>query len=161
MPTIEDAIKFSTSGEHNKALEIFLRLLDENHIETAQHFMELAFALDRDGKEHEAIPHYTHALNGNLSEHDKLHVYFCLASSYRAVGELKQAQTILIKAVCEYPEEASLQILQALVEYDCGNTTKSIGSFLSIAEKHITQENLAPYKWLLRREAAALNDRSE
>lgn len=156
LSSIEEAIEFSTLGKHTEALKIFTTLQNENQLETSQHYMEAAFASDRAGQEHDAIPLYIRALAGDITAQEKLHVYFCLASSYRVIGETMMAQTTLEQAIKTYPDEANFQILQALLEYEYGNTAKSISQFLNIVEKHISQENLEPYKWLLRRKAKAL-----
>lgn len=127
------------------------KILENGYNEQVE--MELGFALDRSGKEIDAIKHYLSALSGNVLPQDKIHLYFCLASSYRNTNQKNKAKKLLYTAVNEFPNEALFPIMLSLINLDEKKINLAVYTLITIVYKHIKEDSLAPYHWFLKREA--------
>jgi tetratricopeptide (TPR) repeat protein len=115
--------------------------------------MELGFALDKAGEEFDAIRHYLSALSGSLLPEEKIHVYFCLASSYRNTNQSNKAKKLINKAIKEFPDESFFPIMKSLINLDEKRVDLAVHTLITVVYKHVKEENLAPYVWLLKKEA--------
>ena len=66
----------------------------------------------------EAIPFYTRAIDQGLSGPDLERCLLGLGSTYRALGEYRQAETTLRRGVAEFPDNRALQVFLAMALYN-------------------------------------------
>lgn len=128
--------------------------MNKSDIITPSMYMEAGFAYDRAGKEREAIPLYKKALEGNLSDNDRMNVCFCLASSYRTIGNTTTAKKVINKAIKNYPEEPILKIMASLIDLDNGYHNLSVSRLITVCSENIKTENIGKYASFLKREAS-------
>jgi tetratricopeptide (TPR) repeat protein len=79
-----------------------------------------ACALDRSGREAEAIPRYEKALELGLPDGLRRQALVGLGSSYRNVLRHRDAITLLEGAAAEYPDDAALKVCLALALWSGG-----------------------------------------
>jgi len=150
--SVANAVEESLKGHHRKALRFFELLLREDRAISPHDILEAAYAYDRAGKEKNAVPLYLAALQGDLTEAQRINVYFCLASSYRTIGRINAARNLLLKAIREFPQEPILKILLSIVDYDGGNPRLAFSRLLSVCREHARSESIVPYRYFFKRE---------
>jgi len=150
---VDAAIQHSLAGQHACAVACFEAILRKHTTLKAMDLMEAAFAFDRAGEEHKAIPLYVKALNGALSDDQRVNGYFCLASSYRNVGQSAAARTILARAISHFPDEPIFSILLAILDHDDGKSSSAVSRLIEVCRGHIRGANISHYSHFLAREA--------
>jgi len=119
-------------------------------------YLERAFALDRRGREAEAIVFYTKALALGLEGEDRKDALVCLASSYRNVGEPDRARSVLEKARREFGNDPVVEAFFALVLHDLGEGARALRVLGRAFLDSCADERLEPYRETLRRKFRAL-----
>lgn len=87
---IQQAKELRKASNYQESRTLLTTLLgDENY--TAKAHLHIAWSYDNEGKEQEAIKHYTASLEGILSADERFDALFGLASTYRSLGEYQEA----------------------------------------------------------------------
>jgi tetratricopeptide (TPR) repeat protein len=85
---------------------------------------QTAVVHDNLGLSREAIPFYLRALSQGLSGSDLERALMGLGSTYRALGEYKQAEETLRRGVKEFPHNRAIQVFLAMTLYNCRNARR-------------------------------------
>ncbi|WP_082954484.1 tetratricopeptide repeat protein [Acidihalobacter prosperus] len=85
----------------------------------ADDILDAAFALDKAGRESEAIPLYEQALVLGLRKSRRLPAYVGLGSSYRNIGDYENSLHWLDRGAVEFPGYHVLPRFQALAHRGC------------------------------------------
>lgn len=93
---------------------------------TPRDFLAKAYALDRLGREKEAIPLYEAALRGRLTQRQRLDAMICLASSHRVVGNAGASLRWLRKCARAAPRDAVVRLFEALAWVDRGEAVRGL-----------------------------------
>lgn len=123
---------------------------------SARQILHSAFALDRRGKEANAIPLYQEALKSGLSQPDQRDALICLASSLRTVGKLKAAMTTLRKANRLFPNDPVIHLFTALVQHDLGQKSAALRLIATMYLSEAPNRKLDPYRSVLLRKFRSL-----
>nr|WP_283163329.1 tetratricopeptide repeat protein [Sporolactobacillus mangiferae] len=104
--------------------------------------LHYALALDQQGMEVEAIPHYQKALQLGMRTEDVRVALICLASSYRNVGRHDAALETIERAVEKYKNDAVVQCFYSLILLDNGQSARAVGML-----GHLLLQEAAPQKF--------------
>jgi tetratricopeptide (TPR) repeat protein len=99
---------------------------------TRQRYDE-AYALDRSGREAEAIPRYEEALELGLPARLRRQALLGLGSSYRNVLRHRDAITLLEGATAEYADDAALQVFLGLALWSGGREREGFATIGRVA----------------------------
>jgi Flp pilus assembly protein TadD len=88
--------------------------------EPARTLLSRAMALDRRGREKQAIPIYRRAIRSGLKGAALRDAHVCLGSSLRTAGKARQAIAILRLARKKYPNDIPVKMFLALSLHDAG-----------------------------------------
>ncbi len=117
---------------------------------------EVASALDREGREAEAVEHYRAALEGGLREPHRFLALVGLASSLRNLGQLDEAGEVLAELHAIRPDSAVVAVLQALVEADAGRAERGVAVLADYVMTHATSPDSVGFRPAMQAYAAAL-----
>lgn len=119
------AVGLQRHRHHVRALRV-LRELRDSHPRVATVWLELAMALDRVGREAEAIPLYRRAIHLGLVGVARRDAMVCCASSLRKVGRSTEATRILKSAIRHFPEDVVVKMFLALGYHDAGEDLRAL-----------------------------------
>lgn len=96
---------------------------------------EQARALDRAGREEEAVVHYDAAwrLGGPPPEEDRAGFLLGYGSTLRNVGRLDESLAVLDAAVAEFPDDQALRCFRALALHSLGRHPEAMAAMLDVA----------------------------
>jgi tetratricopeptide (TPR) repeat protein len=107
--------------------------------------IERAYALDREGKEHDAIRYYDRAWQAGVPA-DRLKSFIVgYGSTLRNVGRADEAVALLAQAVADAPTFAPYSAFLALALFSAGNAPAALATMLGIALDHAPTA-LDPYQ---------------
>jgi hypothetical protein len=122
----------------------------------AQQILHSAFALDRRGKEADAILLYQQALRLRLVRTEQRDAMICLASSLRTVRKLKPALATLLKANQLFPDDPVIRLFTALVQHDLGQKTSALRLIGTMYLQQVRNRRIDPYRNVLLRKFRSL-----
>ena len=123
---------------------------------TSLEWLEQALALDRQGREREAIPHYRRALAGGL-EGDDLHAAMVsLASSLESVGKTQAAIRVLREARRRFPRDVVVILSLALAHYHADQRDLAVRQLANALLNESKDKRLAAYQRVLARKYHAM-----
>ncbi|AOV16219.1 hypothetical protein BJI67_03255 [Acidihalobacter aeolianus] len=114
----------------------------------ADDILDSAFALDKAGRESEAIPLYEQALALGLRKSRRLPAYVGLGSSYRNIGDYESSLHWLERGAEEFPGYHVLPMFKALTLADAGRHAEATAEPFGLASEAIAQKTFAPYRWV-------------
>jgi tetratricopeptide (TPR) repeat protein len=117
--------------------------------------LERAFALDREGREREALAHYRAALAGaGLEPGERAQGLLGLGSTLRALGEHEEAVEVLTSARAEFPGERMFEPFLALALHNVGRHAEAMELLLTCLVETSADEGVQRYSRALRFYAA-------
>lgn len=147
-PTLEQQIaigeEHSRAGQHAAAID-HLRALLEQAPQAARLWFAYASALDRAGREEEAVPAYERALQLGLDATDLPRALLQLGSTLRNLGKHAQAVALLDEACRRFPEHAPLRIFLALARWSAGQPRAALIVLLELARQAIDTPEMRAY----------------
>jgi Flp pilus assembly protein TadD len=129
------------------------------HPENAMVWLHSALALDRRGREAEAIPLYQRALRLGLMGLALRDAFVCLASSLREVGKSRAALTQLLRAHIQFPNDKVVRLFLALTYHDRGQKTKALKLLAMAYLDDAKDRDLKSYRPALHRKYKSLSER--
>lgn len=122
----------------------------------ATDILESAFALDRAGKERQAIPFYRQALRMGLSQSQTRDALTCLGSSLETVGELRAAIQVLQRARRMFPQDEVVTLFLALAHARAGQWDLACRQLADRLMKLSSDREILVYRPVLSRKYHAL-----
>lgn len=129
------------------------------HPKNAMVWLHSALALDRRGREAEAIPLYQRALKLGLQGQPLRDALVCLASSLREIGKSRAALTQLRRAQTRFPNDKVIHLFLALAYHDLGQKTRALKVLARTCLDDTKNPDLKKYRAALRRKYRSLNGR--
>lgn len=123
--SIQRALQHEEEGNTETALKM-LNELCSAYPHLGEVWLERGLLLDKHDQEKEAIPNYQQALECGLSSDKERIALVCLASSYRNIGEIKNALNTILRARRIYRRNAVVECFYALILHDAGLSNKAI-----------------------------------
>lgn len=109
--------------------------------------LERAFALDRDGREREAVGHYRTALAAEgLTADERKQGLLGLGSTLRALGAYEEAVEVLSAARAEFPEHRAYEPFLALALHNVGRHAEAIELLVTALAETSGDETIAGYR---------------
>ncbi|MFZ0546005.1 MAG: tetratricopeptide repeat protein [Candidatus Promineifilaceae bacterium] len=124
--------------------DLLLSLLEE-FPHDPQVLFEVGGSYDVMGLEPDAIPYYERAIQQGLEGTDLQECLVCLGSSYRVVGDSKEAVDILEDAVEQFPENNSSKVFLALAYYSNNQEEDAVRTLLELLLTTTKDENILAY----------------
>ena len=114
---------------------------------TAAEELQRAFALDREGREREAVGHYRRALAGeSLGTDERRGGLLGLGSTLRALGEYEEAVAVLSAARVEFPADRMFEPFLALALYNVGRHAEAVELLVTCLAETTADEGIAGYR---------------
>jgi tetratricopeptide (TPR) repeat protein len=107
---------------------------------------QTAVVHDNLGLSREAIPFYLRALSQGLSGSDLERALMGLGSTYRALGEYKQAEETLRRGVKEFPHNRAIQVFLAMTLYNLQKCKEAMELVLINLMETTSDEKLQYFK---------------
>jgi tetratricopeptide (TPR) repeat protein len=109
--------------------------------------LERAFALDREGRERDALLHYRSALGGEgLAADERRRGLLGLGSTLRALGEYEEAVDVLSAARGEFPDDRAFEPFLALALYNVGRHAEAVELLATCLAETTSDEAIASYR---------------
>jgi tetratricopeptide (TPR) repeat protein len=114
---------------------------------SARDELQSAFALDREGREREALSHYRRALAGDgLSDDERRRGQLGFGSTLRALGEYAAAVDVLSAARVEFPDDRAFEPFLALALYNLGRHAEAVELLVTCLAETTSDEGIAGYR---------------
>jgi tetratricopeptide (TPR) repeat protein len=107
---------------------------------------QTAVAHDNLGLSREAIPFYRRALSQGLSGPDLERALMGLGSTYRGLGEYKQAEETLRRGMREFPHNRAIQVFLAMTLYNLQKYKEAMELVLTHLMETTSDEKLQYFK---------------
>jgi tetratricopeptide (TPR) repeat protein len=107
---------------------------------------QTAVVHDNLGLSREAVPLYLRALNQGLSGPDLERALMGLGSTYRGLGEYKQAEETLRRGAREFPHNRAIQVFLAMTLYNLQKYREAMEIVLSNLMETTSDEKLQYFK---------------
>ncbi|MEN3031825.1 tetratricopeptide repeat protein [Chromobacterium amazonense] len=146
---LENIRKLQHNGQPEQALQQAQELLRQQPQHADLHYLA-ASLYDGRGEEAAAIPHYLQALELGLSGHDAASAWLGLGSSYRALGQYREAEQALLEGLHHFPEDKALQTFLAMVQYNLGKSKPAVASLLKLLAQTSGDEDIRRYEQAIR-----------
>ena len=124
--------------------------LRKRHPDSARVHLHSAFALDRMGKEEEAVPLYERALLLGLSGTDARDAHVCLASSLRNVGRSEHGFDLLDSAKSRFDGDVVFELFFALLATEIGRADEAVLTLARSLLRESPDPDLKRYRNVLR-----------
>ncbi len=122
-------------------------------------WLHSALALDRRGREAEAIRLYQRALRLGLMGLALRDAFVCLASSLREVGKSRAALGWLLRAQSRFPNDKVVRLFLALTYHNLGQETKALKLLATAYLDDTKDRDLKSYRSALHRKFKSLSGR--
>ncbi len=107
---------------------------------------QTAVVHDNLGLERESIPYYVRALAQGLTGPDLERAYLGLGSTYRGLGQYRQAEETLRRGVREFPQNRALQVFLAMTLYNAQQYREAMELVLTNLLETTSDEKLQYFK---------------
>jgi tetratricopeptide (TPR) repeat protein len=109
--------------------------------------LQRAFALDREGREREALASYRQALAGDgLSNDERRRGLLGLGSTLRALGEYAEAVDVLSAARAAFPDDRAFEPFLALALYNVGRHAEAVELLVTCLAETTSDDEIAGYR---------------
>jgi Flp pilus assembly protein TadD len=152
---IQNAKKLFSRGRRAAAVRD-LQTLRQLHPKNAMVWLESAFALDRLGREAQAIPLYERAIALGLKGMSLRNALVCLGSSLRTIGRAREAVRYLARAQKQFPGDVVVELFLALGYHDVQQPTQALRLIALACLRESSNRGLAAYRDVLKRKFRAL-----
>jgi tetratricopeptide (TPR) repeat protein len=133
-----------------------LAQLRQKYPRAADVWLESAQALDRLGREEQAIPFYERAIRLGLSGSALRDALICLGSSLRTVGRVQEAVRRFQQAKRRFPDDVVVELFLALGYHDAAQATEALRLTALACLRESGNRNLKPFRSVLRRKFRSL-----
>ncbi|MGA3066070.1 MAG: tetratricopeptide repeat protein [Tepidisphaeraceae bacterium] len=133
-----------------------LAALRRRYPDVAEAWLESAFALDRLGREDEAIPLYEQAIRLGLDGSALRDALICLGSSLRTVGRAREALRRFQQARRRFPRDVVVELFLALGYHDTRQPTDALRLTALACLRESGDSGLAPFRDVLKRKFRTL-----
>ena len=123
-----------------------LLVLGSAYTEDAEVTYQTAVVHDNLGLSREAIPFYLKALNQGLAGSDLERALMGLGSTYRLLGEYKQAEETLRRGMKEFPHNRAIQVFLAMTLYNLQFYKEAMELILTNLMETTSDEKLQYFK---------------
>lgn len=117
--------------------------------------LERAFALDRAGREREAIPIYRQAIKMGLQKKHLSDAFLCLGSSLRSVGNYKEAIKTLKRGGRLFPHHVPMKTFLSFALYDKGKFKESYEVLVNALLESVKTREMKLYGKIIKRYSRA------
>jgi tetratricopeptide (TPR) repeat protein len=145
MEGLNYAIRLRELGEWKES-NLILRKLAEMAPSDAMVSYQCAWSFDLLGKEAEAAPYYEKAISLGLPDKELEGALLGLGSTYRTLGEYKNARRTLEKGMERFPENRAMKVFYSMVLYNLGRHGEAMGILLNSLADTSSDENIMLYK---------------
>ncbi|WP_416828623.1 tetratricopeptide repeat protein [Ectobacillus polymachus] len=122
---INKARELINKGQEDIGLEKMHEICNQNP-DDSEIWMEYALSLDGLSKEEKAIPIYEKAVGLGLHNDKEWIALTCLASSYRNIGKVKKALSIIEQVREKYPNNATIDCFYGLILFDIERANEAV-----------------------------------
>lgn len=145
------------TGQYEAAKELVRQYVDTAPNDPTVLY-QMAWCHDSLGEEQAAVPYYEQALALGLAGEDRLQAYIGLGSTYRVIGQFKQASSVFRSALLEFPDAHALQAFLAMTEYNLGQVNQSVGRLLKSLAATSSDASIQTFNRALRYYADHLDE---
>ncbi len=114
---LQQAIAYR-EAEQYEAAEQLLQILHREQPDNAEVQCQMAWLLDTQGREREAVPYYEQAIALGLEESAEKGALLGLGSTYRCLGAYEKAVKTLTQGQDKYPESKEFAVFLAMALYN-------------------------------------------
>jgi tetratricopeptide (TPR) repeat protein len=143
--SIREAIHLRQRGEYARAWRI-LRRLHRADPDDARLNYQCAWVCDLRGDERAAVPFYERAIRGGLAGEELRGALLGLGSTYRCLGEYRNAATVLRRGLRTFPEAREFSVFLALVQYNQGHSASAMEVLLRTLAETTCDPGLRRYQ---------------
>ncbi|WP_077306292.1 tetratricopeptide repeat protein [Terribacillus halophilus] len=145
MKEISEAIAQREAGNLTEANKQLVKLAAANpdHAETNY---QCAWSFDVLGQERAAVPYYERAIALGLPEEQAEGAYLGLGSTYRTLGEYEKAEKTLRNAIELFPNNNSLLVFYAMVQYNRNQYGEAMQILLKLLAETSSDEEIRAYQ---------------
>jgi tetratricopeptide (TPR) repeat protein len=136
-----------------------LATLRRRYPRVAAVWLESGFALDRLGREQQAIPFYEQALRLGLDGPLLRDALICLGSSLRTAGRARDALRRFQQARRRFPNDVVVELFLALGYHDMRRETDALRLTALACLRESVNSGLAPFRDVLRRKFRSLGEK--
>ncbi|MGR5155120.1 tetratricopeptide repeat protein [Vibrio owensii] len=142
---IKQAIELRKASKFQESRALLTPLFsDENY--AAKAHLHIAWSYDNEGKEQEAIEHYTASTAGILTVDERFDALFGLASTYRSLGKYQEALSYFEQTINEYPNALEVQPFYAMCLYNLGRHKEATSLLLELLLSTTNSEAIKEYQ---------------
>lgn len=141
----QQAIELRKASNYQESRSLLTTLLGDDNYAAKAH-LHIAWSYDNEGKEQEAIKHYTASLEGILSADERFDALFGLASTYRSLGEYQEALSYFEQTINEYPNAVEVQPFYAMCLYNLGRHKEATSLLLELLVSTTNSEAIKAYQ---------------
>jgi len=141
---LSQAINLRQKGEFSESRK-FLFSLSESGEYKGPAYLNIAWSLDNEGAEREALKYYLLSLEEQLSERDKFEAIFGVACTYRCLGDLHKADAVFRQLRREYPEATQVLPFHALCLSSLGKKDDAIRLLFELLLESTSSDAIRAY----------------
>jgi tetratricopeptide (TPR) repeat protein len=137
------------SGDLESARQLALVLAAE-HPRDAELQYQAACVHDQLGREAEAVPFYEAALALGLPDESLRGAYLGLGSTFRTLGQYRQAEATLQAGLAHFPDAAELKTFLAMTLHNLGQSRQAVELLLTVVADTSADAHVAAYRDAIR-----------
>jgi tetratricopeptide (TPR) repeat protein len=137
------------SGDLESARRLALVLVAE-HPGDAELQYQAACVHDQLGREAEAVPFYEAALALGLPDESLRGAYLGLGSTFRTLGQYRQAEATLQAGLAHFPDAAELKTFLAMTLHNLGKSRQAVELLLTVVADTSADAHVAAYRDAIR-----------
>jgi len=137
------------SGDLEGARQLALVLVAEHSLDAELQY-EAACVHDQLGREAEAVPFYEAALALGLHDEPLRGAYLGLGSTFRTLGQYRQAESTLRVGLARFPDAAELKTFLAMTLHNLGQSRQAVELLLTVVADTSADAHVAAYREAIR-----------
>lgn len=154
--TVARAAALRADGRYEQASALLTRVLAEAPDHAIAHY-QMAWLLDAQGQESDAVPYYERALALGLTGDELRGAMLGLGSTYRVLGRYTEAERILKRGADAHPGDASFSVFRAMALYNLGRHEEAMQTLLHVIAATSTDPQVQRYARAIRQYAGELD----
>lgn len=139
------AIRLREAGGNEEAEAILLALVTEDPDNPEVNY-QLAWVLDKLGRERDAVPYYERAIKLGLPDIDLQRAFLGLGSTYRCLADYQKAISTFQRGIARFPGNRALQVFLAMTFYNMKKHGEAMQLLLLNIAETTTDGELLHYK---------------
>lgn len=128
---VAEAARLRDAGQFAESRALLLSLVTAYPDDPLINY-QAAWTYDRMGLEQEAIPFYERAIAAGLDNDDLRGALLGLGSTYRVLGQDRDAVRTLAAGVAQFPDDGAMRAFYALALHSAGEHTRATQAFLRV-----------------------------